>query len=40
VIAENVIAGTLSCYENVPPPTNDGRPNTVEGTTRGQCRNL
>jgi hypothetical protein len=40
VIAGNVIAGTLWCYENIPPPINDGRPNTVEGTKRGQCRNL
>ncbi|MFN2505054.1 MAG: Ig-like domain-containing protein, partial [Acidimicrobiales bacterium] len=36
-IAGNRIRGDLSCTGNVPPPTNDGRPNVVTGARRGQC---
>jgi hypothetical protein len=37
VVAGNQITGNLTCTNNVPPPTNEGRPNTVLGTTSGQC---
>ena len=40
VIAANDIAGPLSCRNNAPPPTDEDRPNTVEGPVGGQCRNL
>lgn len=35
VIAANQITGNLTCTNNVPVPTDDGRPNTVLGTTTG-----
>lgn len=35
VIAANQITGNLTCTNNVPPPTDDGRPNIVLGTTSG-----
>jgi hypothetical protein len=37
VVAANQIAGDLTCTDNVPPPTDGGRPNTVLGTASGQC---
>ena len=37
VVAANQITGNLACTNNVPPPTNEGRPNTVLGATTGQC---
>ncbi len=33
----NTIGGPLSCSGNTPPPTSDGRPNTVSGPKSGQC---
>ncbi|MFF8026419.1 Ig-like domain-containing protein [Streptomyces sp. NPDC007896] len=39
-IAGNTIGGSLHCTGNVPPPINDGNPNTVHGTGAGQCANL
>ncbi|HET9257694.1 MAG TPA: Ig-like domain repeat protein, partial [Pseudonocardiaceae bacterium] len=36
-IENNTITGALSCTGNVPPPTNDGQPNTVLGLRLGQC---
>lgn len=39
-IEANTIGGALSCNGNVPPPINDGRPNTVRGARAGQCRLL
>ena len=35
VIAANQITGNLTCTNNVPTPTDEGRPNTVLGTTSG-----
>jgi hypothetical protein len=35
VIAANQITGNLTCTNNVPTPTDDGRPNVVLGTTTG-----
>jgi len=37
VLAANQISGGLACSDNTPPPTNDGRPNTVIGARSGQC---
>jgi len=36
-IEHNSITGVLSCTGNVPPPTNDGQPNSVLGLRLGQC---
>ena len=36
-IEGNTITGSLSCTGNVPPPTNDGQPNNVNGSRLGQC---
>lgn len=36
----NRISGSLSCLGNVPPPADDGRPNTVFGSKNGQCAAL
>ena len=36
-IEANTITGKLACTGNVPPPTNDGQPNNVGGSRRGQC---
>lgn len=36
-IEGNTIKGSLSCTGNVPPPTNDGQPNSVTGGRFGQC---
>jgi hypothetical protein len=36
-IEANAIGGSLSCSGNTPPPTDDGKPNTVLGTRSGQC---
>jgi uncharacterized repeat protein (TIGR01451 family) len=40
VIGDNRITGTLACYRNDPPPTNNGAPNTVRGRELGQCKGL
>jgi len=40
VIAANDISGLLSCRDNAPPPTDEDRPNSVDGPVAGQCRNL
>jgi len=40
LLAENTIDGVLTCRQNTPPPTNDGRPNTVTGVRTGQCADL
>ena len=40
VFADNTIDGPLTCNRNAPPPTNDGRPNTVKGPRSGQCSDL
>lgn len=39
-IEGNTIGGALNCSGNVPPPTNDGRPNDVTGARQGQCATL
>ncbi|WP_433293700.1 Ig-like domain repeat protein [Pseudonocardia sp. CA-142604] len=39
-IEANRIVGILACSGNTPPPTNDGRPNTVIGIRTGQCAAL
>ncbi|MFF9646633.1 Ig-like domain-containing protein [Kitasatospora aureofaciens] len=39
-IEGNTIAGSLACFGNTPPPTNDGHPNTVTGVRTGQCSTL
>ncbi len=36
-IEHNTIIGQLNCRGNVPPPTNDGQPNSVLGQRLGQC---
>jgi hypothetical protein len=36
-IEANTIGGDLFCTGNTPPPTNDGRPNTITGQGFGQC---
>ncbi len=36
----NTIAGSLTCVDNAPPPTNNGSPNTVGGRKVGQCAGL
>jgi alpha-tubulin suppressor-like RCC1 family protein len=40
VIAGNTIQGYLTCTGNVPPPVNNGRPNTVVSFRAGQCAAL
>ncbi|USQ81179.1 S8 family serine peptidase [Ornithinimicrobium faecis] len=40
LLADNAIDGPLTCRSNTPPPTNDGRPNEVQGTRSGQCSEL
>ncbi|MDQ4069441.1 MAG: hypothetical protein M3203_08225 [Actinomycetota bacterium] len=40
VVAANQITGGLDCFDNVPPPTNEGRPNAVVGPRTGQCAAL
>jgi hypothetical protein len=39
-VEANQIAGNLACTSNVPPPTNNGRPNAVNGNRTGQCAGL
>ncbi|WP_369185345.1 FG-GAP-like repeat-containing protein [Streptomyces sp. Y1] len=39
-IAANTIAGSLACSGNTPPPSDDGRPDTVSGPRTGQCEKL
>ncbi|MFJ9711275.1 Ig-like domain-containing protein [Streptomyces sp. NPDC101234] len=39
-IESNTIGGSLICSGNVPPPTNDGHPNSVTGARQGQCATL
>jgi hypothetical protein len=39
-IEANLVFGFLACTGNTPPPTNDGRPNTVVGFRTGQCSGL
>jgi hypothetical protein len=39
-IEANLVVGMLACSGNTPPPTNDGRPNTVIGIRTGQCATL
>ena len=36
-VEANTVGGSLSCSGNTPPPTNDGHPNKVTGSTGGQC---
>ena len=36
----NTIAGSLTCVNNTPPPTNNGQLNTVGGHKAGQCAGL
>jgi hypothetical protein len=38
-IEANQIFGNLACSGNTPPPTNDGRPNTVIGTRSRNASN-
>lgn len=40
VIADNTIAGVLTCDGNTPAPDDAGLPNTVTGPVQGQCREL
>ena len=40
VVAANQITGNLDCTGNVPPPTNEGRPNQVLGAKTGECAPL
>ena len=40
VIDDNDITGPLSCRNNTPPPTDDDRPNRVDGPVSGQCRDM
>ena len=40
IIAANQITLSLVCSDNTPPPTNEGRPNTVLGARTGQCAAL
>ncbi|WP_109472288.1 S8 family serine peptidase [Ornithinimicrobium cavernae] len=40
LLADNAIDGALTCRANTPPPTDDGRPNAVEGRRSGQCADL
>lgn len=39
-IKSNRIGGSLGCVGNVPPPTNEGGPNTTVGAKTGQCATL
>jgi hypothetical protein len=39
-VEANQITANLSCANNTPAPTNDGKPNTVLGTRSGQCSGL
>jgi hypothetical protein len=36
-VVDNRIGGNLRCFNNNPPPTNFGSPNSVSGNERGQC---
>lgn len=40
VIAESTVDGPLSCSGNAEIPSNEGRPNTVHGTSTGQCEEM
>ncbi|HEX2046174.1 MAG TPA: kelch repeat-containing protein [Acidimicrobiales bacterium] len=40
VVAANQVTGNLDCTDNDPPPTDEGRPNTVLGARTGQCASL
>jgi hypothetical protein len=40
VVAANQVTGNLDCTQNVPLPTNEGRPNAVLGARTGQCAGL
>ena len=40
VIGANRITGPVHCAGNVPPPTDNGNPNTVTGPVTGQCGDL
>ena len=40
VVAANDITGPLSCRNNTPPPTDEDRPNRVQGPVSGQCRDM
>ena len=39
-IEANIIGGSLHCTANVPPPTNDGHPNSVAGHRTQQCAGI
>jgi hypothetical protein len=39
-VADNIIMQNLQCQNNSPTPTNGGLPNTVLGTSQGQCLNF
>jgi hypothetical protein len=40
LVGDNTIGGNLRCFNNSPPPTNFGSPNTVSGKIQGQCAGL
>ena len=40
LVGDNTIGGNLRCFNNSPPPTNFGSPNTVSGKKQGQCAGL
>ena len=39
-VAENHIAGSLSCSGNAPAPVDDAKPNVIRGRAWGQCAAL
>ena len=40
LVAANMVAGPLSCSANGASPTNNGKPNSVQGPASGQCAAL
>jgi hypothetical protein len=40
LIQDNTIGGSLDCADNMPPPEDLGKPNTVGGNKVGQCSGL
>jgi hypothetical protein len=39
-VSGNTVIGSLSCFGNVPAPTDHGLPNTATGGKLGQCADL
>jgi hypothetical protein len=40
IVGSNTIDGNLRCFDNRPPPSDFGIPNTVSGHKKGQCARL